>query len=262
MTMINEYLSCFSDEFQKNEGLSLMLRAIDEVYFALTKKKYIPEHTLLTESQNPKERLSFVWKNKKIILRRNNSLIFIVAFLDLSYLRKEIVHYFSITYPVLRQWMEDIDSVFLSRILGVDIPYLKSFEIESMKIENLSFYNPDTGNPVSINEERYYCQLINLERDVSINSLSSLSNHIFESNRQRLMASLQSVNNGFYKKRKYYGIVYNDGCMIKDGEHRLACLYFLQGNVEVPILRMKFSKNEYSYSLHYQSKGSRFRGHD
>ena len=52
------------------------------------------------------------------------------------------------------------------------------------------------------------------------------------------------------KPETYCAVVYGDEDVVRDGTHRLACMYYLYGDIEVPIIRVYVSQPFYSYTMY------------
>lgn len=140
---------------------------------------------------------------------------------------------------------------YLEHMLGVDLPYLIGAEYEKQPLLSLELYhkqNPETV--LHINEHEYYQQF-----KTGCFSSSSHTNYLFESDEERFRRILTEVSDSRLQ-RKYQAVVYNDELFVRDGMHRIACLYYLYGNIKIPVLRMRFSKSYISYSL-YRRKNNK-----
>ena len=147
--------------------------------------------------------------------------------------------------------VKTIDARYLEQILGIDLPFIMNAKIEMIKMEDLR--NFSVGNPkgIHLRKGRYYKQI---STDSYINYPNHINNFIGQTNEERTKAVLESMKESNYATNGKYIVLYNDSNVIRDGEHRAAALYHLYGNIEIPVLRIKFSHNYYSYKLFY-SKG-------
>lgn len=66
------------------------------------------------------------------------------------------------------------------------------------------------------------------------------SNYCNESNEDRLRSCLDFVKQRGYPFEENYILLYGDENTIMDGWHRASCLYYLYGNLEVPVRRVYF----------------------
>lgn len=74
---------------------------------------------------------------------------------------------------------------------------------------------------------------------------------------QRGQSNLDRVNSMYelLKKENYpfdnkYIILFNDSNIIKDGQHRAACLLAIKGNTSIPVIRLWFTNKKYNASEH------------
>ena len=130
-------------------------------------------------------------------------------------------------------------------MLGVDLPYITGIEIFNEKIENLFFYNRVNPKKVRIYEHKVF---INLKNGIS----SGLE-------AERINRILTEISKHTLLNERFYGVVYNDEKVIRDGTHRIACLYHLYGNIDIPIIRIKTSKEYYSYSMYKAAVNNQYK---
>jgi hypothetical protein len=67
-----------------------------------------------------------------------------------------------------------------------------------------------------------------------------------ETNKDRFERILKSVKENGYPLGNNHIILYNDGFFIRDGLHRASCLFYLHGDIEIPVLRLYFRDNAHS----------------
>lgn len=72
------------------------------------------------------------------------------------------------------------------------------------------------------------------------NAIARKSNHVGQDDNERMAAILESIKKNGYPYEGRYIILYGDDMIIRDGQHRASCLYYLYGDVEVPVLRLHF----------------------
>lgn len=76
------------------------------------------------------------------------------------------------------------------------------------------------------------------------------TNYLFESNQERLRRILAEIG---ANKKDFYTVLYGDEDVVRDGTHRLACIYYLYGDLQVPVMRLYIPDPYYSYSLYNAS---------
>lgn len=144
--------------------------------------------------------------------------------------------------------LKTIDTMYLEQILGIDLPFIVSAKIEIIQMEDLRNFSVENSSGIPLSEGRYYKQI---STDNYINYPNHINNLIGQTNEERTRSVLEIMKEFNYSKNGKYIILYNNSNVIRDGEHRAAALYHLYGNIEIPILRIKFSQNYYSYKLFY-----------
>lgn len=66
------------------------------------------------------------------------------------------------------------------------------------------------------------------------------SHHIGQTDKSRIEGLLHSIKEKGYPYDNKYIIVYGNDNVIRDGQHRASCLYYLKGDIDVPIMRFYF----------------------
>lgn len=140
--------------------------------------------------------------------------------------------------------------IFLEHMLGVDLPFLDNACLEEYPLRELRAFSSDMLNGIEVTNERYYRCLCG---DFVLDEINLYSNHLTESNDYRLSRVLDCIRKNGYPYNNQFIVVYNDEMIIRDGEHRWACLYYLYGNIRIPILRLRFSFNYYSFSRFHKN---------
>lgn len=136
--------------------------------------------------------------------------------------------------------------VYLEHMLGADIPRIKRIEYTEDKIMSLMLYEcGESGKPakVQINEHSLYRNLVHGCTDNGYKS----TNHLYENNSERMNNVMKEVKES---AKIYPVVVYGGEDVVRDGAHRLACLFYLYGNIEVPIIRVYVDKPYYSYTMY------------
>ena len=134
---------------------------------------------------------------------------------------------------------------YLSRITGVSIENVKLGDMLAPKGEMIPRLPESAGVKA-------------LEGLSKENEGHRKSHHIGQTDAERLQSSLDSIKLNGYPFNDQYIIMYGDDNIIRDGQHRAACLYHLYGDIEVPVMRLKIKgykspdiyKN-YNKPIHY-----------
>lgn len=132
--------------------------------------------------------------------------------------------------------------------LSGSLPYLKKIEIEQIPLEDIMVDTYDAeGKPIfaSIAHSRVFKALCGImgENDrhtLQLNHRKSGSLD-FMSNQERVLYILEQVRTqGYPVGNDYIGV--DENYRIWDGQHRAACLYYLYGNIKVPVRRLYYGE--------------------
>ena len=128
-----------------------------------------------------------------------------------------------------------IDPVFLSLYLWPKLDKLEDVRLDNVRLSSL--YAP------------YKNKVYKLSESVGVKCLKGISNenegyrdshHIGQTDNERMEGILNSIKENGYPYENNFIIVYGDDNVIRDGQHRASCLYYLKGDIDVPILRFFF----------------------
>ena len=75
-------------------------------------------------------------------------------------------------------------------------------------------------------------------------------NHRGQSNVDRVDSMYKLLQQENYPFDNKYIILFNDSNIIKDGQHRAACLLELKGDISIPVIRIQFKNKQYGASEH------------
>ena len=130
----------------------------------------------------------------------------------------------------------DYDPVFFDTLLCDRILTLKEVRKDTVKLSQL--LAPGVKGIVPLPESRCVRALKGdtKENDTSVR-VSALAG---QSNQERLDSMLSSIRDNGYPFHGNYIVLYGDDNIIRDGQHRAACLYYLHGDISVPVIRMYF----------------------
>ena len=180
---------------------------------------------------------TFIFGDEELIASKNN----IISFLN-RYFAKGAIDF------------SQIDFKYFEQILGIDVPFIVDASIEMVRLSQLKCFDINHSDGIPLEEGRYYKQLIDNQ---FVNEPNHVNNYYLESNEERFRRVLAWVKADNYRESGKMITVYNDSFIIRDGEHRATALLFLNGDSSIPILRIAFSHNYYSYRLFYEGGASR-----
>lgn len=129
------------------------------------------------------------------------------------------------------------DPAFLNVMLAEQLPYICGEKIVDMYLDELLVphvpYQPNVPETVSLRE----CVRVNsLRGEVDIDSFNRRkSNHYGQSNSMRLKSVLQMIVDQGYPFNNEYITIFSTSNLVVDGWHRASCLYYLYGNISVPV---------------------------
>lgn len=130
----------------------------------------------------------------------------------------------------------NISPVYLECMLWEMLPNLIEVRIDNVALNDLIC--PEIDNTrVHLSESR--C-LLALSGDSEGNQQSRQSDLASQTPEARLEEIYNSILENGYPYNNEYIIVYGEDNIIRDGLHRAACLWKINGNIEVPIMRLIF----------------------
>ena len=129
------------------------------------------------------------------------------------------------------------DPAFLNVVIAEELPYICGEKIVDMYLDELAVphvpYQPNVPEAVPLRE----CVRVNsLRGKVDIDSFNRRkSNHYRQSNSMRLKSVLQMIIDQGYPFNNEYITIFSTSNLVVDGWHRASCLYYLHGNISVPV---------------------------
>ena len=129
-----------------------------------------------------------------------------------------------------------IDPVYLSLWFWPNLSRISKVKIDYVKLEELLARHPDSIRILPLAQTVGVLALKGLSNDNE--KYTRLSNHLGQNENERLLAALESIKKNGYPYNGQYIVVFGDDNLIRDGQHRASCLYYLYGNIEVPVLRI------------------------
>lgn len=147
----------------------------------------------------------------------------------------------------------DFDAVNLVGLAGL-LPDLEFVEYTEMFLEDMlvDTYDEKTGKPVlrSLKQSRIVkalqgnCFENDMREQVNYFDNGDASR---QTNSERLEFNLRQIKEQGYPVNRELILLFNDDNIIYDGQHRAGCLYYLYGNISVPVRRLHFKNNKYSF---------------
>lgn len=134
-----------------------------------------------------------------------------------------------------------IDPVFLECFLWRILPTISHIKYDNVHLEDL--WAPFDGRKFKLKDSVGVKALKGISDE---NEGFRNSHHLGQTDQQRLNACLESIRENGYPFQNKYIILLGDVNLIYDGQHRASCLYYLHGNIEVPVIRI--------YSNYYDIK--------
>lgn len=142
--------------------------------------------------------------------------------------------------------IRNIDPVFLSLFLWKDLPNLISAKIDYIWLEDMMAPNNSDHKIYKLSES---VGVKALQGNPEVSEGFRKSHHVFQTEKERMSIILESIKTNGYPHNGHYIIVYGNDNIIRDGQHRASCLYYLNGNQKVPVLRLGI-KNYQSPRIH------------
>ena len=241
----NNYIICLS-EYEIIEITVSLLRGLFEIQYLKERK-----HSIFKSSKKiPILILEKKEYNLKIILHEETIKLQLFEFDLIMYTMNSFDFQCKRIYKFLNKEYGNgildfkiFSPTYLEHMLGVDIPRIKKVKYTGEQILSLFVYDKIISQKVRITQHCLFKQLQSGLIDCGFKN----TNHIFESNNERIRNILVDV---IKQPEQYPIVVYGEEDVVRDGTHRLACLYFLYGNIEIPVIRIFVSHPYYSYTVY------------
>ncbi len=133
----------------------------------------------------------------------------------------------------------DIDPVFMSYMLWKNLEHLVEVKFDNVNLEDMIC--------------PYQTKMYKMKDSVGVSVLKGKRketaafrkcNHVGQSDEERYQSLCESIKKNGYPYNNNYIVMYGDDNIIRDGQHRAACLYCLYGNKKVPVIRFYFDNYE------------------
>ncbi len=208
--------------------LTIILRANNEIEYMSCKNKIIKAFEL-----NQMYGFRVILNKNKILLNYKGKKL-ILNIKELSKLSDYIYNYLQSNYPIKYDY-HNFDPIYMSLFLYKFIPRIKKIKYDMFNIKDFRLLR-SKSHPVTLEESESY-KALNKGKECEVYTPFN-SNHIVDSDYERLLESLNSVTTNKYPYLNQYIIVYNDEPYIRDGQHRASVLKYLYGNISIPIMRI------------------------
>lgn len=159
---------------------------------------------------------------------------------ELYTLKEELVDILNKMVQVEGFDINTIDPVYLSLYLYKDLRHLKSVKIDYVNVGELI-----VSHHWKFGFNKFEC----LSNSRAVKALKGkpkenddhrASHHIGQSSAERLSEMKDSIMNNGYPYNGQYIILFEDQNIIRDGQHRASCIFYEQGNVKIPVMRLYF----------------------
>lgn len=134
-----------------------------------------------------------------------------------------------------------INKTYFESFLWKDLLDLKEVRIEKVRLSDLLCPN-SKGKLVKLKDSRGVKALLG---DTAENDIYRSSHHIGQTSKDRLERALKGIKENPYPFKGQYIILYNYDYIIRDGQHRASCLYYLYGDIEIDVMRLIFNKTKF-----------------
>lgn len=141
------------------------------------------------------------------------------------------------------------DPFFLDMISS-DLINLKAIQFENIKLSELLVETRGLFNlPIirGLNKSRIFKALNGSTHELK---LYKQENYRGQTNIDRVNSMKDYLSSHDYPFDNNYIVLFNSQNVIRDGQHRAACLLYLKGDIEIPIVRMLFRDDFNNVSLH------------
>lgn len=142
-------------------------------------------------------------------------------------------------YPIPGLDLRKLSPNYLQQVIEY-FPKLMKVEMDEVFLEDLQVSKEASmGTPrtVSLVHSR---GVRALRGDTRENDKPRESHHVNQTSAQRLDNVMRLIRENGYPFDDKYVMLFNDELVIRDGQHRASCLYYLYGNIKIPVMRFIF----------------------
>lgn len=157
---------------------------------------------------------------------------------EMEFLVEEIYNYFQKKYPINFDY-KLIDPIYFSIFFYDLLDKIVKVKYDNINISKIKLLRKN-ASAVSMNESKRYKALLDKNYKMYSPFNSNLAIH---SPRDRLDNALKSISNNGYGYNNQYAIFYNDEPYLRDGQHRVAALKYLYGDIDIKIIRFYLKEN-------------------
>ena len=226
--------------FSHNEiihACSILLRAYNEVCYMYDSSKSITEFSI-----SQMEHFMVRFRSEVLTVYIDNFAIKFLTLADAHIIIEEFYDYLNSQYPFSYDF-RNIDPIYFSLFFYDVLDKIQNIEFDTMNISDFRLLRKNSS-PVSLNESETWKALVSGQHTKIFTPFPS--NHIIDSDKDRLEQCFESIKIHGYPFQNRYIILYNDEPYIRDGQHRACIIKYLWGNIDVPVLRFVL-KNHYFY---------------
>ena len=144
-----------------------------------------------------------------------------------------------------------IDPVYLSLWLWPRLSKISKIKIDNVNLGDMLVRSMD-GKRIEALRNSVEVKALNKETKEN-DTFKRESNHIGQTDTQRLCGILDSIKQNGYPYDGKYIIMFGDNNLIRDGQHRASCLYYLYGTKDVPVMRIYFDDMKSSNKTNFLS---------
>lgn len=141
-----------------------------------------------------------------------------------------------------------LDPLFLLEIAHL-LPYLSEISFENIRLVDMLI---DTKNRIGLPVYRRLPKsrvLKALNGESNEDDARIQTNDLFQTNNERTLQIHKSIMKNGYPLNNKLIVLFNDQSVIRDGQHRAASIYYLNGDISVPVLRIRFLENKGNVNL-------------
>lgn len=191
-----------------------------------------------TLNQMDKFEISFTGEYFVLLLFNDK---FIKKCSELDMMVDNIYEYFSLKYPINYDYRL-IDPVYFSLFFYDLLDKIIDIKYDEINIKEIKLLRKNSLAVGMEMSERFKALV-----DKNYKMYSPFkSNLIINTPEQRLNNAFESIKENGYGYNNQYAIFYNDEPYLRDGQHRIASLKYLYGNIDIKIIRF-YLKDNYFY---------------
>lgn len=212
---------------------SIILRCWYELKYMESK------NNIINFELNQMKRFKIYVKEEKIYIKLSYEKELELNKRELNLLADQIYDYFSNVYPINYDYRL-IDPIYFSLFFYDVLDKIEKTKYDTVNIKDFRLLRKNSC-PVTMELSESYKALINGNNSKIYSPFKS--NHIIDSDSERLKTSVESIQKNGYPFNNQLVILYNNEPYIRDGQHRVAVLKYLYGNIDVKVVRFLLKDN-------------------